>query len=315
MTITPLWNSAPRSTDASDMTAREAMDAAGLSGWDVRTDEITLSSNDGTELDVRGWRALTRSGKNGDGTRRLLSNRLVENSYVPIQNEEVFEQMVPMLVGSNLRVSSAGILGTLQARAYISFRGDDIEVPGGEAYQSYLFAVANHSGRDAVHIGATAVRIYCTNTERLARVEAAQAGNLVTIRHNRQDLARFYANPESSRNILNLSHNYAKRLREMATVLQSVPFDGRQFKIVIQPPPSETQFTEARLQDLMDAWETEERRAVEAGQFPSLWTARQAVSTWAQHTLRGGSSRSLALALPTTSSIKPYDVQIGRAHV
>ena len=134
---------------------------------------------------------------------------------------------------------------------------------------------------------------------------------MLSIEHNRVALDRFYSDPESGRKVLNLSWNWNKNLERMAVDLQAVPFDALKWETVIETfmatkPTPDTKRKQTNhdntVEALRDVWLLESKRAEANGQnMVSLWTAKQAVSTYAQHTSRGGvtqrAGRSMRIAL------------------
>jgi uncharacterized protein DUF932 len=305
--FTPVWEFGQ--TNIEGLTAMEAMDQAGLSNWNVRTESIEYA-----DLNTMDYRMIVRDDRRVDAGRRLVSDQLVKPAYIPIQNEEVFIGIIEMLAGSGLTTSSAGTLGKMDNRAFITFNAGDIHLPGNEHYKKYIFAVAGHDGRTAVYLTPTGVRVICINTERAALEEGHSSRTLIKIQHNQKAIDAFYANTDSVRDVLRLSHHYQNQLTEIAAGLQSVPFGVKQYELAVkkwadnglnasEPPITERKrhIWDNRANALEEAWELETVRAEKLGQTDTtLWTARQAVSTWTQHSSgseRRSASRSMALAL------------------
>lgn len=263
-------------------TAQEAMDAARLSGWNIglRKVDDNLYAIVRTEADGRG---------------RVISDQLVEGSYVPVQNEDVFVRMMETLAGTRLKADAAGALGRFGHRAFITFRGPDMEVPGSERYQSYALAIANHSGRDSVVLLRTAIRVVCSNTEQQA---LSTASRIIRIPHNITAIDRFYEETDVARSVLDLGDSYERSLAAMAAELQSEPVNILTWRRAMdswagaQRAVAKTDMQRSNidrsLANLWEAWVYEIENVERLQQDDiSLWTAKQALSTYGQHMARG----------------------------
>lgn len=290
--------------------AVEAMALAGQSNWNVRSLPLDMPGIDGQGLYV-----IVRDEEvDGQVISRVASEQLVEASYAPISNEEVFTGLTDLLVGESLPVDAAGVLGRLGNRAFMTFKaGDRVFLPGGESYDRYLIALARHTGRHSVQILPSGVRVVCANTELLA-LQIARV--MLTIEHNAASLNRFYENAESARALLGLTAHWETRMRHIMEPLMEVEFTGRQWakvtsKYVALGGEAKTERQEAsrfRTGELLaNAWGSEAENAVVLGQpHTSLWTARQAISTYAQHYARGGDrGRDLRAMNMATGEVPP----------
>jgi uncharacterized protein DUF932 len=310
--VTHAWHHLGNLIEAG-LTSDQVLEKAGLKGWDVKSIPLAeLAPN----LDGKGMRVLVRN--LGDGRMELLSETLVEAGYAPISNEELFGPMIELMVGQSLPVDAAGVLGKMGNRAFVTFDAGEVTMPGNEKYQRYLVGLAPHTGRDAGRIMPTGIRVVCANTERAA---IASTLNQLVIPHNQQAIDRFYAEASNNREMLGLVHNYTKSLEKFADLLQEVPFQGKQWKLVVdrwvtgKKPDDDDQDTERKQhirqiqkEKLEDTWGLEVMRAEKMGQqFPSVWTAFQTVSTYAQHFAYGGAdkraNRSVKLATGGTSPV------------
>lgn len=311
--VTPAWHKLgkpiPEGADA-----LTAMRAAGQTDWDVKAIPLRMNVlvDSGTGLaaapiDNMGLHVIIRK-DNDTGNFQIASDQLVFDDYLPISNEDVFGPMVELLTGEGLPVDAAGVLGRLGNRAFMTFNAGHIEVGGGEAYLKYLVALAAHTGRHAIRLLPTAIRVVCENTEQAA-LRAARM--MLSIEHSRVALDRFYEDPDSARRVLNLSHHYDKNLALMAADLQSLEFEDADWENVIEhllegkPEPDTARKRTNRIRfeyGLHEAWGIETKRAADLGQpATTLWTGKQAASTFVQHISRGGgvqrAGRSMRMAL------------------
>lgn len=273
--------------------AAEAMVLANQDNWDVRAIPLDMPGIDGQQLYV-----IVRNEKQEDGTviTRVASETLVEAHYAPISNELIFTGLQELLVGEALEVDAAGVLGRLGNRAFMTFTaGDRITLPGNEEYERFLVALAGHTGRHACRFIPTGIRVVCANTEQMAE---ANARVMLTIEHNVASLERFYQNAESARALLGLTHHWEQRMSMLMRGLQDTRFSTDQWARVAKRYAGEAAKDETKVKTtnrglttewLMTAWADEKKRGADLDQGPStLWTARQAVSTYAQHYARGG---------------------------
>ena len=311
--VTPAWHRIGTAIEPGT-TAQEAMGQARQLDWDVRAvpvkfhlDQMVGGVPIASPVDAQGLYVLVR---NEEGKLQIASDQLVDSAYLPISNEDVFGPMVELMAGQSLPVDAAGVLGRLGNRAFMTFSAEGVEVAGGERYQRYLVALSGHTGRDAVRLIPTGVRVICVNTERLA---ISTASMLLSIAHNQKALDDFYADPDTARSVIGLSHEYNRRLEQMARDLQAVPFDQIRWDTVIETymadaadpntPRKQTNY-DRKVASLRGAWDLEVARSVDLGQpFPTLWTAKQAASTWTQHLSRGGDAmhhrRAMNIAIGT----------------
>ena len=299
--ITPAWHRLGTAI-AVGTKAEEAMDKAGLSNWGVRSIPLQIEG-----VDTKGLRVLIRE----DGPDTVIATDvMVTGDYHPISNEEVFGPMIELLAGMKMDVDAAGVLGRLGNRAFMTFTAGDIEIGSGERYLRYMVALARHTGRDAVVIMPTGIRVVCANTEDLA---LRTARRLLTIPHTLAGMDHFYSNADSVREVLGLTEHYNTMLHKMFTRTSAVPFSPADWDAAVTghlnrlPTPDTTRkeaIRESLARSLNTAWGIEVRMEESLGASrTSLWTAKQAISTWAQHTSAGGSSRrdarSMNIALGT----------------
>ena len=272
-------------------TAGDAMAAARLDGWNIRTVPLDMPSvrNNGLHVIVRSL---------GDDQCEVVSDQLVESGYLPLQNEELFGPIVEVITGTGLKVDAAGALGRFGNRAFMTFRAPDIEAHGNEQYERYVVAIAPHTGRDAAIILRTAIRVVCRNTEQAA---INSSKRIVRIHHSAAALEAFHDDVESARKVLDLSAVYDSELHEMVELAQSVRVDASDFYLAAgvwkgrkqagEKTQRELDNIDRAYESLCEAWRLEQLRADALGQDESLWTVKQAISTYAQHLARGGDNQ------------------------
>lgn len=285
--VEPAWHRIGQAIEPGT-TAAAAMAACKMDNWNVR-----LLPVDSPGLDGQGLHFIVR---NEEGRLIVASETLVEKTYYPISNEEIFTRIMEIMVGQGLPVDAAGILGRLGNRAFMTFDAGSVVMPGGEAYEKFLVAIANHSGRDAVRIIPTSIRVVCRNTEEAAKRGARM---MLSIHHSTAAIERFYEEAQENRTMLKLSEHYERQLEQMMTDLQEVPFDAVMFDRVVESwAAGRRSAALTRIQSdnidrtrerMFRAWSLEVDRAEKLGQpDTTLWTAKQAISTYVQHLSRGG---------------------------
>lgn len=185
---------------------------------------------------------------------------------------------------------------------------------GNEKYQNYLVAIIDHTGRGAVRFLRTSIRVVCANTEFVATNEAKKNGMMVSVHHSRGALQEFWESGDSMRDILALSQVYNDSLDDMVDSLQRVAYSDDDWGFFMEAfdrpflKAKELGFTKDgrpvtermetihlnQREALWDSWWLEEKRAQALGQpNTTLWTAKQAISTYTQHLSPGGESRKL----------------------
>jgi hypothetical protein len=311
----------------------ESMRLAGVSGWEVEAIPldalvggrvIEIDSDQGS-MDIS-WQegynlhVLTRL---EGGKRRPLTDQLVRSMYTPIQNETVIKHMIEFLTGQGFKPDAMGVLGRLGNRVFVTFDLGKTTVAGNEEYQRYLVALVDHSGRGAVRFLRASIRVVCANTEALAVQHAMRSGHMYGIHHSDAAVAEFWDNGDVVRKILSVDGYYEAALRSTAEYLQSVPFNEEDYGFFMQvweepfakqsehkdknkrPSPRQITYHENARAALLDSWDLEVKRAEALGQSTSLWTAKQAISTYVQHLSPGGTNRKLNRSMALMEGKQP----------
>jgi len=156
----------------------------------------------------------------------------VGKDYRPIPNREAFEVLRPLIDGGVMTVETSGVLRD-GADAWLLGRWDlskfgpvaqDVFTQTGEEILPFGTVMANHSGRRAVLLGQTPIRIVCANTLGAAEREGA---------------ARWSAIHHTDGGKLRLVEE-AQRL--FAGVVEKYEIIARQYQVLQRTILSETQF-------------------------------------------------------------------------
>jgi len=171
--------------------------------WSTHPVQTTVMDMDGvTTLDIPDKFAVVRTNK------RLNERRAfgpVGTRYTPHPIEEVFS-FVDELQGGGATIETLGSLGRGE-REFVTIKLPHTATIGGkDASNLYLFAGTSFDGTTATSFDATAVRVVCGNTWKMAK-RASQA--VVKFRHT-ADLD--VSNVEKARMVLELSLGYAEDL-------------------------------------------------------------------------------------------------------
>lgn len=141
-----------------EVTTREMLDAAHLSGWNVRLEDITLPGRS-----EKNYFATVRTNP-FDGEADVLG--VVGERYKVMQNEELFSFGDAILDGA--RWETAGsikqgkvVFGSLALEREMSIGGTD-------KVKSYLLVHTSHDGSLAIQASITPVRVVCQNTLNMA---------------------------------------------------------------------------------------------------------------------------------------------------
>lgn len=209
------------------MTAQEALDAAHLSGWDVRKvplfmhpqpvlTETGVTSPEPVEVPDRF--ATVRTNPINQATDYL---GVVGPAYTPIQNEEHTELMDAFVGESGAHFETAGALRggretfvtmKMPEAMKLSYQG------GNDPVDLYIAALNSHDGSSAFRFMVTPVRIVCANTQAAA---ISRAKSTFSIRHTSG--ASNYVN--EARQALGIATEYFAKFEEAAQTLIDTPMD------------------------------------------------------------------------------------------
>jgi phage/plasmid-like protein (TIGR03299 family) len=210
------------------MTAREALDAAHLAGWNVRkmplqVPQEPIITEDGVTtpdpLAVPDFYATVRTNPIKGGTDVL---GVVGSKYEPVQNEASCDLLDALTDESGAHFETAGALRggresfiTMKLPNTMIFDGRD-----GSQDQTvfYIAALNSHDGSSAFRLLVTPIRIVCANTQSAA-INRAKAS--FSIRHT----GGAKASIAQARNALKLTWRYIEAFETEAAALYAQPMD------------------------------------------------------------------------------------------
>lgn len=184
------------------MTADEALDAAHMKGWDVRTEPLTARVED-VDLTVPDRNVVLRTNPINGATEAL---GVVGTRYTPFQNEETTGLLSALTDEGGAHIETIGALRdcrdtfvTMKMPNHMVFTSP---ITGAaDVTDLYISILNNHTGQAPLRALISPVRIVCANTQRMAE---ASAKSTVSLRHTGSPTSRL----QEVRNLLGLSFAY-----------------------------------------------------------------------------------------------------------
>jgi phage/plasmid-like protein (TIGR03299 family) len=297
------------------MTARQALDAAHLAGWNVRKLPLQVPQEpiigpDGVTtpapLAVPDFYATVRTNPiNG----RLDVLGVVGRKYEPVQNEASCELLDALVDESGAHFETAGALRegretfvTMKLPKAMIFAGRD---GSQDRTAFYLAALNSHDGSSAFRAMVTPIRVVCANTQ-TAAIAAAKAS--FAIRHT----GRAHTSIQEARTTLKLSWRYIDAFEAEAAALYDQPMDTdeiRQFADTLLEVSSAGTAATARhrrqrARGIVKLWTSSPTITPIAG---TRWAAYNAVTEYLDHVVpvrgaRNNGDASTARALRTITA-------------
>lgn len=288
------------------MTAREALDAAHLAGWNVRKMALQVPQEpilDHTgvttpaPLAVPDYFATVRTNPiNG----RLDVLGVVGSKYEPVQNEASCELLDALVEESGAHFETAGALRggretfmTMKLPTSIVFDGRD---GSKDRTDLYIAALNSHDGSSRFTFLVTPIRIVCANTQSAALRSAKASWG---IRHTGGARAAI----NEARNVLKLTWRYVEAFEAEAAALYAQPMELEQVRTfantLLEVDSASTEATarhrRERAAGIVKLWTSSPTIAPIAG---TRWAAYNAVTEYLDHhvPVRGARTSSAASA-------------------
>ena len=296
------------------MTARDALEAAHLAGWNVR--KMPLQVPQEPVLDDTGVAApapLAVPDSYATVRTNPINGRLdvlgvVGSKYEPVQNEascELLDALVDQSGGAHFETAGALRGGretfvTMKLPSTMVFDGKD---GSKDRTDFYLAALNSHDGSSAFRFLITPIRIVCANTQSAA-IGSAKAS--FAIRHT----GGARASIQEARNALKLSWRYVEAFEAEAAKLYAQPMDTEQVRrfadTLLEVDAAGTEATARHRRDratgIVKLWTSSPTIAPIAG---TRWAAYNAVTEYLDHIvpIRGARTASDASAARALRSI------------
>lgn len=293
-------------------TAREAMEVAGLAGWNVRKMplETVVALEDGGELrlPVPGKFATVRD-LPGAGVKVL--GGAVGNTYRPLQNEEHCDILDAIVDYSGANFESAGAMRE-DRDVFVSMKLNDQMLVGGiDPIDLYLAAFNSHDGSSSFKLAVTPVRVFCSNQQAAVMGDAKSS---FTVRHtvNARSIVA------EARHALDLTFAYSTVFEAAAERLIQETMTDAQFNEIIRKwwpvgddaAKAVVTRNEKKLDKLDELFSAADTNANIRG---TRWAAYQAVTEYVDHfaptNLNGASSIAAARATRVLTGATAHDVK------
>lgn len=274
-------------------TAREALDAAHLSGWDVRKVPLqTIPLVEGTADDPKLWPPMNIRGqfasiRTHPETHEPQVLGVVGNIWHPIQNEEHAELLDTLVDQSGAHYETAGANedGT---EAFMAMKLPDTMLVGDDdPVETYITGFNSHTGKSSFRLVVAPVRVKCANMQSLA---LARARSTFAIRHTRNAQQAM----QVAREALKLTWKYVAAFEEEAQRMIEETLTKDQFLDIVDTIwVPDTAAPEAAQRNARDRRDTLFQLFTESPTNENIrgtrWAGLQAFSEWTDHfaTIRG----------------------------
>jgi phage/plasmid-like protein (TIGR03299 family) len=201
----------------------QMLDLAGLSGWNVREEDLHLDTEHTTEWAVSAKAIVATMGD----VERVLG--VTGSRYEIVQNEEAFSFLQSLHDGARWETAGA-IKGGRVVFGSMAFDRDFVLDPTGVAdvVKSYLLVHTSHDGSTGVAGGVTPVRVVCQNTLNLAIQKGIT--QKFNIRHTIKADERMRAEAEAWR----VAHTYMDAFEAEAQALYTQKVSDSQFMSIVE---------------------------------------------------------------------------------
>ncbi|GAA4680658.1 DUF932 domain-containing protein [Nocardioides nanhaiensis] len=273
-TRTPAWQTLGGFVrkDDGNMTAAEAMEAAGLAGWNVRKEAMYTASG----IEIPNRVATVRNDPKTGGTEYL---GYVGHNYVIQQNEETFDFLDSIVDQSGANYDAAGMMKN-GARVFMTMKmPEGIKIAGEDAHDLYLLGSNGHDGFHSFQIAVMPIRLACTNQLTMSLRGAKQSWK---IRHTVNMAGRL----DEARQSLELTFDYMDEFSAEMERLLDQAYTEAEFDKLTQGliPDGKTDATKARVAerrgDLMHLFTEAETNAFGRGTKYAAFNAVTEYADW-----------------------------------
>lgn len=147
------------------------------------------------------------------------------HAYEPLNNDQAFEFFEPFISGGLARFHTAGALGQGEKVWVLAKLPEIIQVAAGDDVERYLLLSNSHTGRGAVTVRFTPIRVVCQNTLCLALKDKQTA---VAVRHSKNMDRRLYQTQQEK--LLRLTASMYRRAAENFRRLAAKQIEGEQLE-------------------------------------------------------------------------------------
>jgi len=297
-------------TDVSDAaTALDALEAAGLTGMDLRKVELYNGSG---QLARGRWGLQTADGS-------MLPGISVGDGYEVINYEQTAATLDAVARRTGATFDTIGSLGALNSRAWISMRLPEPVAIGDDKMMSYIVALMGH-GNSANVLLPSSVRVFCANQQPQLHREANKYKYKIVIRHTTNAAERLALAEEA----LVSSVDAMSEMAHMGAEMRNISFTTDQFLKAIDlvyPLGGDSKSAKTRYENRVDAIRGIHNSPTTANIRDTAWGAYQAMIEYDQwhrsvrnadddedSIIRARARRSLLGGSVVASQIKAFEV-------
>ena len=285
----------------SSFDAQTALEAAHLANWNVRKLSLTMTDENGVQMELPNRWATAYTNPVTNATEYL---GVVGSNYTPIQNEANTELLNALVDESGAHFETAGSLRGGRD-TFISMKfPDTMQVGGFDTLDLYLVAMNSHDGTSPFRFVVTPVRVVCANTQAAALRDAKAS---FSIRHVRGATGHI----QEAREALGMTFKYfndfemhaERMLNESVTDFEFERIVSHLFNAEAAKTKRQQSTAEAHIGNVMHLWKNSETME---GINGTRWGAYQAVTEYTDHFMKvrnTGGSESISRA--TRSVVGP----------
>jgi phage/plasmid-like protein (TIGR03299 family) len=209
------------------MTAAEALEHGGLTGWNVRGvplwADLRNEPGDARGLQVPRQQAIIRNASGGN----VQHLGITGTGYAVIQNEQ-HVKFLDLLAGeSGANFQTAGYMKDGQI-AFVSMKlPESARIGGQDLTDFYLTAVNYHDGNGSFTVMVTPIRVNCSNVMNLALKQSVRS---IKIRHTQGSVAGMLGD---ARRALDITHTYTEQFTNAMNFLVGEEVTNAQFDALV----------------------------------------------------------------------------------
>jgi phage/plasmid-like protein (TIGR03299 family) len=218
----PAWHKLGTVFDHEVTSSSEMLELAGLAGWNVRLEEITLPDGYTSAL-TPSFRVVRDHPTNGNPD--VLG--VVGQRYNVYQNEEMYDFADSLLDGARWETGGSLKNGSVVFGS-LALERETVLDPNGvsDVVNNYILVSSSHDGSTALQASVTPVRVVCANTLAIALKGAKQT---FKIRHTQAMDGKVAA----AREALGLAHSYLDAFDLEAKALFETSVNDKMFNDII----------------------------------------------------------------------------------
>lgn len=276
------------------LTAEEALDQSGLSGWNTRKVPLAGVLEDGTLINVPGRYTVVRDSENS----AKVIGESVSDAYVVVQNEDMCPMLDMISEETGASFVSAGSMDD-DRKVFVTMELPyTVKVGKVDEVAFYLTAITSHDGSMATTLLITPVRL---SNRVMFNMEFRSTPNQMRVRHVKSVSERLERQVED---IMSFVYDFTDSFSEEAEGLFRKKLTRREFhcavtKVMGAPdsaPASTKSRSENRVDAIVDRMDSYFDDPLMNG---TVWSALSAMVEWGTHysEIRGASDSESARAM------------------